>query len=712
MLSHYTNNKLAKLPVIISAVLAGTPAFAEETIDVDPSADSELVVVVGHTTNTEITPDDLEKYQANDLEDIFRQTPAVTVGGSLGIAQKIYVRGLEDTMLNVTVDGAPQTSTLFHHIGRVSIEPELLRNVEVQAGAGEATAGSGAVGGAIRFKTKSADDLLGGDKKFGGTIKASYFTNDGHKESLSFYGKVSDNVGILASYVNVERNNMEDGDGKEIPGTAANQSLTFVKLNAELTNRQNLTVSYEHREEEGKFAKQTNWAPLQDDPLYESEGERETIVLNHVWYFNELVNLETTVYNTESSFSRELFTWIANIETTGFDIRNTSDVGSHSLTYGVERKDDEVNAYSYADFGGIYKEEGTVTGIYLQDHWQVFDDLLVSFGVRQDTYELDHTGESANWIRNSEGRWVIEVDGNGNPITSNNEFSIKKQDGVSKNLGFVYTLADNLDFSVGYAEAFRGRQVADGFTVGELAFNPNLEAEDVINKEVGLEYSDGTFVFEVSAYNSEIEGVVFDKFKGREGVFYENIGDLETKGFELVAGYQADNFDVLVSYSSNDVELNNAPFIWPDLTAPQGYSERIIDGVDLAAYEYGGLGNAGGDSWNVAFNYEINEQLEAGWNFQYVESLNDIDVFHRSIELGWVTELNTINKPSYQVHDVYVKYDPTESVSLHLTVQNLLNESYRSHGSVADYGHIPGYESIVGIKEAGRDIRLTASYQF
>ena len=711
MSTHISKNKLTRLSVAISMILAGSPALAEEEAK-EKESDSEIIIVVGHTTNTEITPDDLEKYQANDLEDIFRQTPSVTIGGSLGIAQKVYVRGLEDTMLNITVDGAPQTSSLFHHIGRVSIEPELLRSVEVQAGAGEATAGFGAIGGAIRFKTKSADDLLDADEKFGGLVKASYFSNDGHKQSLSVYGKAADKVGLLASYVNVERNDMEDGNGDVIPGTASNQSLAFVKMNAELTNHQDIVLSYEKREEDGEFGKQTNWAPLQGDPLFYSEGERETIVFNHGWFLNEYINLETTVYNTESSFSRELYTWIASIETSGFDIRNTSELGNHTLTYGIERKNDETNAYSYADFGGIYKEEGTVSGIYLQDHWQVNEDLLVSFGLRQDTYELDHTGESANWIRDANGNWIIETDANGNPVTSSNQFSIDEQDDISTNLGFIYSLTENLNLSVGYAEAFRGRQVADGFTIGELTFNPNLEAEEVANKEIGLEYNDGTYVFEVSAYNSEIEGVVFDKFKGREGVFYENIGDLESTGFELVAGYQADSFDLLFSYNSNEVELNNAPFIWPDANDPQGYSQQILNGVDLAAYEYGGLGNAVGDSWNFALNFEINDQLQAGWNFRYTEDLNDIEVFHRSIELGWATELETVNKPGYRLHDAYLKYDPTDNLSLHLTIQNLFNETYLNHGSVADYGHISGYEAVVGIKEAGRDVRLTATYRF
>lgn len=702
--------KLSVLSLAISTIFAGMPVLANDTESKETNTDT-VIVIVGNTTNTEITPEQLEKYQANDLEDIFRHTPSVTVGGSLGIAQKIYVRGMEDTLLNVTVDGAPQTSTLFHHIGRVSIEPELLQSVEVQAGAGEATAGIGAVGGAIRFKTNSAKNLLDEDEEFGGIVKASYFSNNGHKESVSLYGNLTDKVGILASYVDVTRKNMEDGDSSEIPGTAAEQSLAFIKLNAELTENQELTVSYERRKEEGKFGKQTNWAPLVEDPLFESWGERKTMVLNHSLYLNDIVNLETTVYQTESSFRRELYTWDASIETTGFDIRNTSDFTMHSLTYGLERKVDKVHAQSYEDFGGIFDEKGTVSAIYAQDHWQLTDNLLVSFGLRHDTYELDHTGVEPNWIR-VDGIWVVETDATGTPVTSFEEFSTEKQDGFSKNLGMAYNITEDLKFSAGYAEALRGRQVADAFTLGELHLNEDLSPEEVVNKELGLQYNDGTFIFEVSAYLSNINDVVFDKFKGREGVFHENIGDLETKGYEIVAGYQADNFDLLISYNINDVELNNASFVWPDSTDATGYSTVSLNGVELGAYEYGGLGNSVGDSLNVSFNYEFNDQLEMGWNINYIESRSGIEVFHRSIELGWAAGLETVDKPSYSVFDAYLKYEPTENIRVDLMVQNLFDESYRSHGSVADYGHIPGYESIVGIKESGRDVRLSISYQF
>jgi len=697
------------LPTLIAGLLSTQAVATEKDTN---NKDIEKIVVVGATTNSEITPEQLDNYQANDLEDIFRATPSITVGGSLGIVQKVFVRGLEDSMMNITVDGAPQTSTLFHHVGRVSIEPELLRSVEVQAGAGEATAGSGAVGGAIRFKTKTANDLLNADEQFGGLAKASIFSNDGNKQSVALYGRVTDSVNVLASYVNVSRDNMEDGNGEVLPGSGSDQTLGFVKVDAEISDRQFITVSYETREEEGEFGKQINWVQTIDSPLFKTWSDRETLVLNHALYLNEFINLETTLYSTESSLKRELYTWNAGIKTTGFDIRNTSDLGDHVLTYGIEQKNDEVNSESYEAFGGKANEDGTVTGVYAQDHWQITPDLLLSFGVRYDAYELDHTGLEASWVK-VDGKWIVEHDAQGNPVTKSKDFSVKKQDGFSKNIGFKYSLAENITLSAGYAEALRGRQVADAFTAGEVNDNPDLAPEDVENFELGLEYNDGTWLFEASVYQSTINGVVFDKFKGREGVFYENIGDLESKGVELVAGYQANQFDILISFNHNDVVLNNIAFNWPDSSVEGGKKQVFRNNVDINAYEYGGLGNAVGDALNINFNYEVTDSIKTGFNLKYVADLNDIEVMHRSLELGWVDELGSIDKEGYNLVDVYARYEPSEQLRFDLSIQNLFNETYRSHGSVGDFSKFgKGYETLKGMYEPGRDIRLSVSYQF
>lgn len=660
---------LKPLSLAILFALSSQQALAESNSQASQNQNSEevleTIVVVGKTTNSLITPEELDKYQANDLADIFRLIPSVSVGGSLGIAQKVYIRGMEDTLLNVTVDGAPQTSTLFHHIGRLSIDPDLLKEVEVQAGAGEATAGAGAVGGAIRFKTKSINDALEDHERFGGAIKGSYFSNEGYKGSASVYGRFNEDWGVLASYVYTDRDNMQDGKGNEISGTDPEQSLAFVKLSGAIGQSQTLSLSYESREEEGEFVQRPNWPESSWNPLYPLTVERDTLVFNHGLSLNDFINLETSIYSTQASVEQDIIDkwgiYKGEVKSAGFDIRNTSNLGTHAVTYGVEYRQDEVKAGDPSDSGA--KEEGKVTGIYVQDHWQVTNALLLSFGGRFDKYELD----------------LVTYDGE------------VDSDGFSPNIGAQYAFNDNWKLNLGYAQAMRGKEVGDSFTIeaGYLTVDPKLEAEEVENKEVGLTYHDDHWNVVASVYQSEIDNVILDQLGG--GTKYENIGTLETEGFELKVGYWIGDVQVVANYANNDAELN---------------------GNKVEGYEYIGLANVRGDTWGLNVNYSLSDTIEMGWNLTYVEDLNNIEVFHRLIDIGWATQTEKVDKEGYQVHDVFVQWQPNEALSFNLAVQNLFDEHYIDHSSVGDYNVIPGWEGVSGIYEAGRDVRVSVTYNF
>lgn len=693
MPSGVSDYKAALLPLTIACLLTAKHAFAaDETADAEAADENkntaaiEPIVVVGETTNTEITPEELEFQQANDLSDIFRHIPSVSVGGSLGIAQKFYLRGIEDTLINVTVDGAPQTGTLFHHIGRVSIEPELLQKVEVQAGAGEATAGAGALGGAVRFKTKEAWDLLAPGEQFGGYLKANYFSNDGIKGSASVFSRLGEDWGILASYVGVNRENMEDGSGNELYGTAADQNLAFAKLSGAFADDHYLSLSIERREESGEFGQRPNWPTLEEDPLFPMDGERQTLVANYGYTPNELINLEATVYHTETDLVQDIHTlrgepgwgeYAANTRSFGFDIRNTSRIGQHTVTYGTELRDDRVKS-EYLDTDvvpiwawdpniGSFKEEGQVWGLYIQDHWQLTEAMLLSFGLRYDNYELDQ-------------------------VTYDNGTD---SDGFSPNLGFRYDINDRLSVTAGHARALRGKEVSDGFTLEidptTVSLDPDLNPERAENTELGVEYDDGNLAVTASVYYSTIDDVILDQIGG--GTYYEIVGKLRTKGFELDASYLWKDLLLSASFSYNDPELN---------------------GHTVEGYEEIGLANARGNTWNLGARYFYSPQLEMGWNFTYVQALDDIETLYRAVELGWIDSTQQVDKPSYQVHDIYLRWIPfsDDSLTLDFAVLNLFDEDYRDHSSVADYNHIPDWEGVAGVKEPGRDIRLTMKYRF
>ncbi|MCZ4238942.1 TonB-dependent receptor [Alteromonas macleodii] len=677
--------------VLASAVctLSSPVVFAQSLENQNEETKSiERVAVVGAATNLSITAEDIEQFQANDLADVFRESPSVSVGGSVGVAQKIFIRGLEDAYLNVTVDGAQQTSTLFHHIGRVTLDPDLLKQIDVQAGAGEATSGPGAIGGSIRFKTKDAQDLLRGDEQFGGRVKASYFSNEGTRYSGSLYGKLSDSWGLLGYYSTVDRDNFEDGDGNEVLGTAADQDLMFLKASGYIADNQYLSISAEQRDEEGEFSARPNWVVLEGAPLYPSEAERDTYVANYRFDHSALVFLEATAYQTSSSFRGGRFDFLSDIDTYGFDIRNTSDISNHVFTYGIDYRKDEVE--SGPGVGPVQNaEEGSVTGIYAQAHSNITPELLLSYGVRYDDFDFQQQ--------------ILIDDYFGTPVTD--EPSGLDDNELSFNVGLEYQLTEAWTLGLGYAEAARGKQIGDGFTLDEYLYDgedipvvaSDVVPETVTNIEASIEYSANNLNARLSAYESTIDDVLFSGYQGNS--VFNNIGDLESSGVEFNLAYRWDSVDVYFGFSSVDVEL---------MPREDLYSVPY-NSIDINGYEFVGLGNSRGDTWVLGADYTVTADISVGFNITMVDDIN-IDTLHQALENGWTDSLYSLNKADYTLVDIYGEWEVTNDLRLNLAVTNLFDEAYIDHSSVGDYSEV--FPSVIGPQEAGRDIRLSVTYDF
>ena len=677
--------------VLASAVctLSSPVVFAQSLESQNEETKSiERVAVVGAATNLSITAEDIEQFQANDLADVFRESPSVSVGGSVGVAQKIFIRGLEDAYLNVTVDGAQQTSTLFHHIGRVTLDPDLLKQIDVQAGAGEATSGPGAIGGSIRFKTKDAQDLLRGDEQFGGRVKASYFSNEGTRYSGSLYGKLSDSWGLLGYYSTVDRDNFEDGDGNEVLGTAADQDLMFLKASGYIADNQYLSISAEQRDEEGEFSARPNWVVLEGAPLYPSEAERDTYVANYRFDHSALVFLEATAYQTSSSFRGGRFDFLSDIDTYGFDIRNTTDISNHVFTYGIDYRKDEVE--SGPGVGPVQNaEEGSVMGIYAQAHSNITPELLLSYGVRYDDFDFQQQ--------------ILIDDYYGTPVTD--EPSGLDDNELSFNVGLEYQLTEAWTLGLGYAEAARGKQIGDGFTLDEYLYDgedvpvvaSDVVPETVTNIEASIEYSANDLNARLSAYESTIDDVLFSGYQGNS--VFNNIGDLESSGVEFNLAYRWDSVDVYFGFSSVDVEL---------MPREDLYSVPY-NSIDINGYEFVGLGYSRGDTWVLGADYTVTADISVGFNITMVDDIN-IDTLHQALENGWTDSLYSLNKADYTLVDIYGEWEVTNDLRLNLAVTNLFDEAYIDHSSVGDYSEV--FPSVIGPQEAGRDIRLSVTYDF
>jgi len=97
-----------------------------------------------------------EQHQANSIFDLFKNNASIDVaGGGSSNAKRIYVRGVESSTLNITLDGAAQGKNIFQHRGNeLGINPDILKVVNVKT-APDASKGS-ALGGSVEMSTKDA----------------------------------------------------------------------------------------------------------------------------------------------------------------------------------------------------------------------------------------------------------------------------------------------------------------------------------------------------------------------------------------------------------------------------------------------------------------------------------------------------------------------------------------------------------------------------
>ncbi|WP_250460760.1 TonB-dependent receptor domain-containing protein [Microbulbifer litoralis] len=636
-------------PLALTTALAPGGALAETAERKENEELTEEVVVIGQPVDSLLDAGDLNRRQANDLDDIFSGVTSVLVGGSVGAAQKIYVRNLGEDTLNISVDGATQSGVTYHHTGRITIEPELLKQVHVQVGAGDATSGPGALGGAIKFETKDPDDLLG-DENLGALLKTGYFSNsEGTKNSATVYGRFNDTFGAMGSFVNSDQDNMEDGNGDELTGSNSKQELSFLKLVGDFESGHKASLSHEKLAEEGLKLQRPEWSEGPRNPLRRLEFDRATSTLKYEWDKPDsgLVSVSTSLYRTDFEIYRPSDNYMSSVETTGFTIGNTSEVASHTVQYGIDYRDDEVLA-GEAGAADPFLETSEVLGFFVQDDYRPTDRLLLTFGTRFDDFEAE----------DKEG----------------NRFA---EDGFSPNLGFSYSATNSLTFSGGYAESLRGVETNDGFKLFGTTNDPDLEAERAKNFELGVDYEIGRFLLSAGLHDTTIEDAIGNAVPWSR--HYENLGDLESEGYTLGFAYRGERLFSKWSFLDTSAE---------------------IDGEELTRYSYGYLGTSTGDTLNIDTSYRLTSTLDIGWIATVVQDRNDIYVESAGA---------AIDKPGYDVHDIYAHWQPgaVDGLSLTLTVKNLLDDQYLDHGSVEDFRSVYPGSGIIGYPAPGRDLRLS-----
>lgn len=189
-------------PVLLAAIVSQTfPAFAADPAPQAHQSLNEIKVIGGRKVQKlgeeKIHRQALDKQMVSDESDLVRYDPGVQVveGGRSG-SNGFTIRGVDKDRVAINVDGLAQAESrsseafqeLFGAYGnfnanRNTSEPENFSEVTLTKGADSLKSGSGALGGAVNYKTKSASDYVSEEKPYHLGIKGGYIGRNSQKFS-------------------------------------------------------------------------------------------------------------------------------------------------------------------------------------------------------------------------------------------------------------------------------------------------------------------------------------------------------------------------------------------------------------------------------------------------------------------------------------------------------------------------------------------------
>ncbi|WP_417811158.1 TonB-dependent receptor domain-containing protein [Thalassospira alkalitolerans] len=650
---------LATLPV---AAIAQEQNTKDETvlapIEVTASQDTGQTAAGGVT----ISQESLDRANPQTIKDVFAGEASVQVGGPTAIAQKVYVQGIENTKLNVQVDGTRQVDSTYHHIGTAIIDPGMLKAVRVESGVAPADAGPNALGGSIAYETKDARDILDPNDPFGGWAKIQYNSNTkGFTEWLTMAGQ-QDGFEALAYIQNSNQSNYKDGDGDEVIGTADGGENGMGKVAFTGNEGSRIEAFASHLENEGVRPARPNFGSLAGGQLPQWISYKDTSI--GVSYVDEMptdllapelsLNYSKTELHVPSlQGGPNFYDLRSEIETINGKAANTFDIGMGDVTAGLDFYHDEATgSQNRSPRAGTYSETTTNIGAFSQARLSLADDWRVSFGGRADR------------------QWFEGLDG-----TEFEEF------GLSGNVNTEYDVIETVTVYGGAGTQFGGLPLGESaiYNFSGIWNYDGFSPSRSKNIKAGARYTEGDWAFDGNLFYNKIDdshdltGTVVGSTVIRNSTI-----DLVTKGYNLSSTYNYGPGFARLTYSHTDVETNGgAP-----LSTNASY-QGVLQG-DMFSLEIG-------HSWD-----------DLGLR---VGSTSELALSNDDPEKNGFPKLDT-----YFVTNLYGEWTPASlsAVTLRVDALNILDRDYIDRTT-------PGYDSSqVGepYHEPGRTFLVSAKVAF
>jgi hemoglobin/transferrin/lactoferrin receptor protein len=534
--------------------------------------------------------------QASDLEDVLQDVPGVLVdGGARRSGQAPTIRGFREEDILILLDGARQ-NFISGHDGRLFIEPDLLKSVEVVKGPISSLYGSGGLGGAIALTTVDPSDFLDPGETMGFRTKGGFQSvNDEFLFSQTGFAQSADGrFGVVGNISYRESGDIELGNGFTLPDDHEIYS-GLLKGTAQLSPALSFETSWIFQRDDAVTPgnPQGNNVADTDNPEVFRDLTSDTVqgTLSYNPVANDWIDGNFQAYwvrnEVEEDFVESDRLLARDVETLGFKLDNRSrfgiaDWGKLTLTYGAEYYQDEVEGRDSAPLGTAFGQpavpnipsaESDFYGVFAQAELIVDQplgapgELTLIPGVRWDRFE------------NTSDR-------------DDSAFEDTEDEAVSPRIGASYKPVPWLLLFGNYGEAFRAPSYSELFAQGNhfpvfgssadcppFGFcgfnrfipNPDLEPQEGETIEVGAGF-DFTNVLSAgdalkvkgSYWRSDVDNFIFAEvedfncfavFNSQECTTQNvNVPRAELDGVEIELSYDSQRFYGSAAYSTIDGE--------------------------------------------------------------------------------------------------------------------------------------------------------------
>lgn len=235
---------LQMLPIAaLVGSIFGNPVFAadEAATETTPvKAEVKAVRVKGQRNASaaveRVNLNRIKQEMIRDNKDLVRYSTDVGLSDSGRHQKGFAVRGVEGNRVGVSIDGVnlpdSEENSLYARYGnfnssRLSIDPELVRNIEIVKGADSFNTGSGALGGGVNYQTLQGRDLLLDDRQFGVMMKNGYSTRNREWTNTLGFGVSNDRVDAALLYSQRRGHETESAGNRGYPVEGAGKETNI-----------------------------------------------------------------------------------------------------------------------------------------------------------------------------------------------------------------------------------------------------------------------------------------------------------------------------------------------------------------------------------------------------------------------------------------------------------------------------------------------------